>query len=65
MLAALATGNTMVTEEFAMYLIYARIFQSTVHIISTSVIAVYIRFALFLVQIGISIYWIIGFCNLG
>ncbi|MGB0496256.1 MAG: MAPEG family protein [Kangiellaceae bacterium] len=65
MLAALATGNTMVTEEFAMYLAYARILQSTVHIISTSLIAVYIRFALFFVQIGISICWIIGFCNLG
>ncbi|PHS18913.1 MAG: hypothetical protein COA86_07020 [Kangiella sp.] len=64
MLAALATGNTGITEEFAMYLVHARILQSVVHIISTSVIAVYIRFALFLVQVGICIYWIIGFCNL-
>ena len=64
MLAALATGNTMITEEYAMYLVYARILQSTVHIISTSVIAVYVRFALFLVQVGICAYWVIGFCNL-
>ncbi len=64
MLAALATGNTMITEEFALYLVYARILQSTVHIISTSVIAVYVRFALFLVQVGICAYWVISFCNL-
>jgi len=65
MLAALASGNTMITEEFALYLVYARVLQSIVHIVSTSILAVYIRFALFLVQVGICVYWIFGFCNLG
>ena len=63
LLAALATGNTAITEELAMYLVYARILQSLVHIISTSVLAVYARFGFFLVQIIICVYWIIGFCN--
>ena len=64
LLAALATGNTMITEEYAMYLVYARILQSVVHILSTSVIAVYVRFGLFLVQVGICIYWIIEFLKI-
>ena len=64
LLAALATGNTMITEEYAMYLVYARILQSVVHILSTSVIAVYVRFGLFLVQVGICIYWIIAFLKI-
>ena len=61
MLAALATGQTAITDEFAMYLVYARVLQSTVHIISTSVFAVYLRFALFLVQVGICVYWMVEF----
>ncbi len=64
LLAALATNNMAITDEYAMYLAYARILQSLVHMISTSVVAVYARFTFFLVQIGICIYWIIGFCNL-
>ncbi len=63
LLAALATDNTTITEEFAMYLIYARILQSVVHIISTSILAVYARFGFFLVQLIICIYWIVGFYN--
>ncbi len=54
---ALATGNTAIPEGYAMYLVYAHILQSTVHIIPTSVIAVLCSFCAFLVQVGI-------FCNL-
>ena len=58
MLLALATGSTVITDPLAYFLLAARIGQSTVHVISTSVLAVQIRFALFLVQVGICIYWL-------
>jgi len=64
LLAALATGNVAITEEYAMYLAYARILQSVVHILSTSVIAVYTRFTFFLVQIVICVIWLLDFYKL-
>jgi uncharacterized MAPEG superfamily protein len=64
LLAALATGNVAITEEYAMYLAYARILQSVVHILSTSVIAVYARFTFFLVQIIICVIWLLAFYKL-
>jgi len=64
LLAALATNNTAITNEYALYLVYARVLQSLVHMISTSVVAVYARFTFFLAQVGICIYWIIGFYGL-
>jgi len=64
LLAALATGNVAITEEYAMYLAYARILQSVVHILSTSVIAVYARFTFFLVQIIICVIWLLDFYKL-
>lgn len=57
MLYAIATENTAVTDGFAMVLIYARIAQSVILAISTSNLAVQLRFATFLVQFGICIYW--------
>jgi hypothetical protein len=41
-----------------MLLLYARIGQSVVHLISTSVPAVLLRFALFVLQIGIVVCWL-------
>lgn len=41
----------------AWFLLIARVAQSVVHIISTSSSAVQIRFALFLVQLAIVVYW--------
>ena len=64
LLAALATNNTAITDPFASYFLAARILQSITHIASTSVIAVYARFAFFLVQIGICFMWIAGFIAL-
>lgn len=57
MLLALATGNTAVTGPLALYVLGARIVQSSVHLISTSVAAVQVRFLFFLVQFGIGVYW--------
>lgn len=64
MLAALASGNTLITDGYAMYLVYARLLQSITHLISTSVIAVYARFAFFLVQVVICIMWVLEFLKL-
>lgn len=53
LLYAIASGNTGVTDSLAMFLVYARVGQSTVHLISTSVPAVMIRATFFGVQLGI------------
>lgn len=57
MLLALASGHADVTAPLALIALGARIVQSTVHLISTSVVAVQVRFLFFLVQFGIGIYW--------
>lgn len=59
MLLALATSSAAITDPLAYYLLAARLGQSIVHLASTSVLAVQIRFALFLAQIGISGYWLV------
>ena len=61
LLLAIATSSTGITDGLAYYLIAARILQSAVHLISTSIVAVQIRFAFFLVQIGIAVYWVLEF----
>ena len=47
---ALATGHTAATDGLAMWFLGARIGQSIVHLASTSVMAVNLRFALYLAQ---------------
>jgi uncharacterized MAPEG superfamily protein len=58
LLMALALGQSAVTESLALIVLGARLAQSVVHIISTSVIAVQLRLVLFLVQLGICAYWL-------
>ena len=50
-LAAVVSGQGAVMDPYAMWILYARLAQSVVHMASTSVIAVNLRFALYLVQI--------------
>lgn len=57
MLLAIATGHTDITDKLAMIVLYARIAQSVVHIISTSVPMVMLRATLFSVQMVIFAYW--------
>ncbi|MDQ7048161.1 MAG: MAPEG family protein [Enterobacterales bacterium] len=59
LLIALATGQTAITDPLALYFVIARILQSVTHLLSTSVIAVFIRFGFFLVQIVICVKWVI------
>lgn len=61
MLLALATQTTEITNPLALIVLAARIGQSSIHLASTSNLAVQARFSLFLVQVGISIYWLTAF----
>lgn len=63
MLLALATNSAVITNGLALALLGARLGQSVTHLISTSILAVQVRFVFFLVQIGICFYWVIQFGN--
>ena len=56
-LAAMVTGKAAVTDPLAMVLLYLRIGQSLVHLMSTAVAFVMIRATLFVGQIAIVLYW--------
>jgi uncharacterized MAPEG superfamily protein len=57
-LSAAVAGRSAVTDPLAMPLLYARLGQSVVHLVSTSVPMVFLRATLFVVQIAILFYWI-------
>ena len=61
LLLALATQSTDITNGLALAFLGARIGQSVIHLLSTSVMAVQVRFAFFLAQIVISIIWLLAF----
>jgi len=61
MLLALATNSAAITNGLALLLLAARLGQSITHLLSTSVLAVQIRFAFFLAQIAICFYWAVLF----
>jgi uncharacterized MAPEG superfamily protein len=58
MLLALAAGSAVITNSLALYILLARVVQSIIHIISTSNIAIIVRFVAFLIQFVISAYWL-------
>jgi hypothetical protein len=57
LLVAIATGRQDVTDPLALWLVAARVVQSTIHLASLSVLAVNVRFTFFAVQIAIAAYW--------
>jgi uncharacterized MAPEG superfamily protein len=59
LLLALATGSTAITDPLALVALACRVGQSTVHLISTSAMAVNLRFSFLLAQIGIVAYWLV------
>jgi hypothetical protein len=61
LLLALAADLTEVTNSLALVVLFCRVAQSLTHTISTSVWGVQIRFAFFIAQLGICIYWIVEF----
>src|SRR5690348_3915078 len=54
---AIMTSRAAVTDPLALWLLGARIVQSIIHLVSTTSIAVSLRFAAFAVQMAIGIYW--------
>lgn len=58
LVVALATGRAEATDALAPWLLAARIVQSSIHLTSTSVVAVNARFTAFAVQMGIGVYWV-------
>ncbi len=63
LLLALVTGSTGITDSLALIVLASRMAQSVVHLFSTSVMAVQLRFALLLVQFVICFYWGIQFLS--
>lgn len=57
LLYAIATNQTAITEGLACWVLYARVGQSIVHMISTSVPFVMIRATLFGAQMVIGLIW--------
>jgi hypothetical protein len=64
LLFAVATDSTHLTNGLAYYLLAARLGQSTVHLLSTSNVAVMLRFGLFLVQFVILAVWSLTFLGI-
>lgn len=61
LLFAMVSNQTAITDPSAMILLYARIGQSVVHMISTSLGAVLLRFVLFVVQVLTLVCWLYQF----
>lgn len=64
LLAAMATGQTAVTDPLACWLLYARIGQSVVHMIAVNHWMVLLRATFLILQFGILGWWILKLTNL-
>lgn len=64
LLYAMVTQQTVITDPLAPTLLVARIVQSVVHLLSTSALAVWLRFAAFFVQLIILIWWLLRLSTL-
>lgn len=64
MLYAIATNQTAITDPLAFVFIALRVAQSSVHLLSTAQPMVMIRFALYIGQNAILIYWILALAHL-
>lgn len=57
LILSLLTDMSHLTDSLALFVLIFRILQSSIHIASTSVFAVQIRFGFFTAQLFICIYW--------
>lgn len=57
LVVALLTGRAGVTDLLAPWLLLARLLQSSIHMVSTSVLAANLRFLAFAVQMAIAVHW--------
>ena len=60
LVVALLTNRAGVTDTLAPWLLLARLLQSSIHLVSTSVLAANLRFLAFAVQMAIAAYWLWG-----
>jgi len=60
LVVALLTDRAGVTDALAPWLLLARLLQSSIHLVSTSVLAANLRFLAFAVQMVIAAYWLWG-----
>jgi len=51
-------GKTALLDPLAIFLLYARVGQSLTHLASISVPAIFVRFAFYLAQLGIMLWWV-------
>jgi uncharacterized MAPEG superfamily protein len=58
---ALVTGHSSITDPLAPWLLAARIAQTSTHLVSTSSMAVFVRFGFYAAQLGIATWWVILF----
>jgi uncharacterized MAPEG superfamily protein len=58
LVVALLLDQAGVTDTLAPSLLVARLIQSSIHLISTSVVAANLRFLAFAVQMAIAVYWL-------
>ena len=60
LLVALLTNRAEVTDALAVWLLLARLLQSSIHAVSSNVVASWLRFIAFAVQMAIAVYWLCG-----
>ena len=63
LLAAFMLDKVALIDEFACYFMMARVAQSSIHIVSTSAIAVFFRANALIVQWAILVYWMLALCG--
>lgn len=64
LLAAIGLDQLAVMEGLACYYMMARVAQSSIHIVSTSAIAVFFRANALIVQWAILVYWVLALAGL-
>jgi len=57
LVVALLTNRAAVTDPLAYWVLLVRLIQSSIHAVSTNVLASYLRFVAFAVQMAIAVYW--------
>ena len=58
LIVALLTDRAGITDPLALWLLVARLVQSSIHLISTGILAANLRFLAFAVQMAIAVYWL-------
>lgn len=57
LIVALALGATHITDDLAWLFLAARLLQTLTHLVSASDTAVRVRYAFFMIQVGLSVFW--------